>query len=106
MTVQCEGGNGRYICINPSHPQGECVVYSRDNGKDWVYAKEARTMTLEKWISRFDNEEAGRLTQEEQLEIKSMLIELRWRRDEMNDFTETMKDKAESWLEAYNEQEG
>lgn len=37
-------------------------------------------MTLEEWISRFDNEEAGRLTQEEQLEIKSMLIDLKERR--------------------------
>ena len=63
-------------------------------------------MTLKEWISRLDNEEAGRLTQEEQLEIKSMLIELRWRRNEMNDFTETMKDRAEAWLEAYNNQEG
>jgi hypothetical protein len=35
-----------------------------------------------------------------------MLIELRWRRDEMNDFTETMKDRAEAWLGAYNNQEG
>jgi hypothetical protein len=64
------------------------------------------TMTLDEWISRFDNEEADKLTQDEQLEIKSMLIELRWRRDEMNDFTETMKDRAEAWLEAYNNQEG
>lgn len=40
LTVQSDDGNGRYICKNPSHPQGECVVYSRDNGKDWVYAKE------------------------------------------------------------------
>lgn len=63
-------------------------------------------MTLEEWISRLDNEEADRLTQEEQLEIKSMLIELKYRRDEMNDFTETMKDRAEAWLEAYNNQEG
>jgi hypothetical protein len=63
-------------------------------------------MTLEEWISRFDNEEADKLTQEEQLEIKSMLIELRWRRNEMNDFTETMKDMAEAWLEAYNKQDG
>jgi hypothetical protein len=63
-------------------------------------------MTLEEWISRFDNEEADKLTQDEQLEIKSMLIELRWRRDKMNDFTETMKDRAEAWLEAYNNQEG
>jgi hypothetical protein len=63
-------------------------------------------MTLEEWISRFDNEAADNLTQEEQLEIKSMLIELRWRRNEMNDLTETMKDRAEAWLEAYNNQEG
>jgi hypothetical protein len=63
-------------------------------------------MTLEEWISRFDNEAADNLTQEEQLEIKSMLIELRWRRNEMNDLTETMKDRAEAWLEAYNKQEG
>jgi Lar family restriction alleviation protein len=47
-------------------------------------------MSLDEWISRFDNEEADKLTQEEQLEIKSMLIELCWRRDEMND-----KDRAE-----------
>lgn len=60
-------------------------------------------MTLEEWISRFYSEEADKLTKDEQLEIKSLLYELRWRRDEMNDFTETMKDKAESWLEAYNE---
>lgn len=37
-------------------------------------------MALEEWISRFDNEEADKLTQEEQLEIKSMLIELKARR--------------------------
>jgi hypothetical protein len=47
-------------------------------------------MRLDEWISRLDNEDADRLTQEEQLEIKSMLIELCWRRDEMND-----KDRAE-----------
>ena len=63
-------------------------------------------MTLEEWISRFDNEEADKLTQEEQIEIKSMLIELRWRRNEMNDLTETMRDRTEAWLEAYNKQEG
>ncbi len=33
-------------------------------------------MTLEEWISRFDNEEADKLTQEEQLEIKSYLLML------------------------------
>ena len=38
-------------------------------------------MTLEEWISRFDNEEAGELTQMEQLEIKSLLTELKWYRD-------------------------
>lgn len=37
-------------------------------------------MALEEWISRFDNEEADKLTQEEQIEIKSMLIELKERR--------------------------
>lgn len=37
-------------------------------------------MTLEDWISRFDNEEADKLTQTEQLEIKSMLIELKERK--------------------------
>jgi hypothetical protein len=37
-------------------------------------------MSLDEWISRFDNEEADKLTQNEQLEIKSMLIELRERR--------------------------
>lgn len=37
-------------------------------------------MELQEWISRFDNEEADKLTQDEQIEIKSMLIELRWRR--------------------------
>lgn len=42
LTVQGEDGNGRYICINPSYPQCECVVYSWDNGKDWVYAKEVQ----------------------------------------------------------------
>lgn len=63
-------------------------------------------MSIDEWISRFDTEEAGRLTQEEQLEIKSMLIELRWRRNEMNDLTETMIDRTEAWLEAYNNQEG
>lgn len=38
-------------------------------------------MTLDEWISLFDNEEADKLTQDEQLEIKSMLIELRCRRE-------------------------
>lgn len=33
-------------------------------------------MTIEEWISRFDNEEADHLTQEEQLELKHFLIEL------------------------------
>jgi hypothetical protein len=37
-------------------------------------------MSLDEWISRFDNEEADKLTQAEQIEIKSMLIELRERR--------------------------
>lgn len=37
-------------------------------------------MSLDEWISRFDNEEADKLTQDEQIEIKSMLIELRERR--------------------------
>ena len=35
-----------------------------------------RTMTLDEWISRFDNEEADKLTQNEQIEIRDMLIEL------------------------------
>ena len=38
------------------------------------------TMSLDEWISRFDNEEADKLTQDEQIEIKSILIELRERR--------------------------
>lgn len=42
LTVQSEVETGRYICTNPSHPQGERFVYSRDNGKDWVYANEAQ----------------------------------------------------------------
>lgn len=33
-------------------------------------------MTLEEWISRFDNEEANKLTQEEQIELKSYLLML------------------------------
>jgi hypothetical protein len=45
-----------------------------------VAKRRTRTMSLDEWISRFDNEEADKLTQEEQLEIKSMLIELRERR--------------------------
>jgi hypothetical protein len=45
-----------------------------------AWNRRARTMTLDEWISRFDNEEADKLTQDEQIEIKSMLIELRERR--------------------------
>jgi hypothetical protein len=45
-----------------------------------VAKRRRRTMSLDEWISRFDNEEADKLTQNEQLEIKSMLIELRERR--------------------------
>jgi hypothetical protein len=32
-------------------------------------------MTLDEWISCLDNEETDRLTQEEQLELKHLLLE-------------------------------
>ena len=38
-------------------------------------------MTLEEWISALDNEEKDRLTQMEQLELKSLLIELKYYRN-------------------------
>ena len=34
-------------------------------------------MTIDTWISRLDNEEAGKLSQDEQIEIRDMLIELK-----------------------------
>ena len=37
-------------------------------------------MTLDEWISCLDNEEADRLMQEEQLELKHLLLELSWYR--------------------------
>ena len=40
-----------------------------------------KVYSLEEWISIFDDEGAGELSQMEQLEIKSMLIELKWYRD-------------------------
>ena len=42
-------------------------------------------MTLEEWISRFDNEDCGALSQMEQLEIKSLLLELKYYRDKQGD---------------------
>jgi len=44
-------------------------------------------MTLDEWISRFDNEEAGKLTQEEQMDIRDMLLELQMYRRADNDNT-------------------
>ena len=38
-------------------------------------------ITLDEWISRFDNEDADKLSQSEQIEIKEMLIELKIRRE-------------------------
>ena len=40
-------------------------------------------MTLEEWISALDNEEKDKLSQMEQLEIKSLLLELKYYRDKM-----------------------
>jgi hypothetical protein len=37
-------------------------------------------MTIDTWISRLDNEEADKLSQDEQIEIRDMLIELKERR--------------------------
>ena len=42
-------------------------------------------MTLEEWIGRLDNEEADKLSQMEQLEIKSLLLELKYYRDKQGD---------------------
>jgi hypothetical protein len=39
---------------------------------DWS----VKAMVLDEWISRFDNEEMDKLTQNEQIEIRDMLIEL------------------------------
>ena len=39
-------------------------------------------MTIDTWISRFDNEEVGKLSQDEQIEIRDMLIELKERREQ------------------------
>ena len=36
------------------------------------------TMTLDEWISKFDNEEVDKLSQMEQLELRDMLIQLLW----------------------------
>ena len=38
-------------------------------------------MTLDEWISKFDNEECDKLSQMEQIEIRDMLIELKWLRE-------------------------
>ena len=40
-----------------------------------------RVVTLEEWISSFDVGDCGALTQMEQLEIKSLLLELKYYRD-------------------------
>lgn len=37
-------------------------------------------MTIDEWISRFDNEECDKLSQMEQIEIKDMLIKLKERK--------------------------
>lgn len=42
-------------------------------------------MTIEEWISKFDNEECDKLSQMEQIEIKDMLIELKERRERGSD---------------------
>lgn len=34
-------------------------------------------MTLDEWISKFDNEECNKLSQMEQIEVRDMLIELK-----------------------------
>lgn len=63
-------------------------------------------MTLEEWISRFDNEEADKLTQEEQLELKSyllMLLDLTKTNTWENDAKMKMK-MATSW--SINREEG
>ena len=40
-----------------------------------------RVVTLEDWISSFDNGDCGGLSQMEQLEIRSLLLELKYYRD-------------------------
>jgi hypothetical protein len=42
LTVQREDGKGRFVCTTPKRPRGEYIAYSRDNGRFWVYAKEAQ----------------------------------------------------------------
>lgn len=49
-------------------------------------------MTLEEWISVFDLEGANDLSQTEQLEIKSMLIELKYYRDKAGVSDDTRAD--------------
>ena len=62
-------------------------------------------MSLDEWISRFDNEEADKLTQAEQLEIKSMLIELRERRVAAAKYFGISIDEFENWGQRRNQRE-
>ena len=49
------------------------VLYSRMNGiSNWS----VREMTLDEWISQFNNGKTDKLAQSEQIEIRDMLIEL------------------------------
>lgn len=57
----------KYVCLLKGFVNYPC---------DWEVP-----LTLDEWISRFDNEDADTLSQLEQAEIKEMLIELKTRRE-------------------------
>ena len=60
-------GGDKYVCLLKSFVNFPC---------EWEVP-----LTLDEWISRFDNEDADKLSQSEQIEIKDMLIELKIRRE-------------------------
>ncbi len=57
----------KYVCLLKSFDKYPC---------DWELP-----ITLDEWISRFDNKAADELSEIEQIEIKEMLIELKTRRE-------------------------
>ena len=66
-------------------PNKEAVARALNMAKARLMDTRDRVVTLEEWISSFDNEDCGALSQMEQLEIKSLLLELKYYRDKQGD---------------------
>ena len=65
-------------------PNKDAIVRALNMAKARLTDRD-RVVTLEEWISSFDNEDCGNLSQMEQLEIKSLLLELKYYRDKQGD---------------------